>query len=171
MMARKKRRAIIILVVLLILAIIAGVFTLLYLKTDLFKSSKTLFVKYLGQTTNHLEGYVNKVTTNDYITKLNENKYITDTNIDINYKDGNLTQEESTNNQINTLKIGVSGQVDKPNNYRYNNIKLNQNDEKIAELEYVKDNSKYGIRFSDLFKQYLLVDDNSFEDLMRKIKK
>ena len=38
-------------------------------------------------------------------------------------------------------------------------------------LEYVKDKSKYGIRFSDLFKQYLLVDDNSLEDLMRKTKK
>lgn len=169
MMTRKKRRTILVLIILVIVLIIAGIFALLYLKTDLFKSNRTLFVKYLGQTTNHLEGYINKVSKSDYKTRLEQNKYTTDTNIDINYTDGNLTAEEAAKNPINNLKMNITGNVDKVSNYRYNNIKLNQNDEEVSEIEYIKNGSTYGIRFADLFRQYLLVDDNNITDLLGKL--
>lgn len=37
------------------------------------------------------------------------------------------------------------------------------------EVEYIKNDNNYGIRFSDLFKQYLLVENNNLKDLFRKI--
>lgn len=137
-MTRKKRRTILVLIILVVILIIAGIFTLLYLRTDLLKSNKTLFVKYIGQTTSHLQGYINKVSESDYKTRLEQSKYTTDTNIEINYSDGELTEEEASQNPINNLQINITGNVDKISNYRYNDIKLNQNDEEVAELEYIK---------------------------------
>lgn len=169
MMTRKKRRTILVLIILVVILIIAGIFTLLYLRTDLLKSNKTLFVKYIGQTTSHLQGYINKVSESDYKTRLEQSKYTTDTNIEINYSDGELTEEEAPQNPINNLQINITGNVDKISNYRYNDIKLNQNDEEVAELEYIKNGSTYGIRFADLFRQYLLVDDNNLADLLEKL--
>lgn len=169
MMTRKKRRTILVLIILVVILIIAGIFTLLYLRTDLLKSNKTLFVKYIGQTTSHLQGYINKVSESDYKTRLEQSKYTTDTNIEINYSDGELTAKEASQNPINNLQINITGNVDKISNYRYNDIKLNQNDEEVAELEYIKNGSTYGIRFADLFRQYLLVDDNNLADLLEKL--
>ena len=169
MMTRKKRRTILVLIILVVILIIAGIFTLLYLRTDLLKSNKTLFVKYIGQTTSHLQGYINKVSESDYKSRLEQSKYTTDTNIEINYSDGELTEEEASQNPINNLQINITGNVDKISNYRYNDIKLNQNDEEVAELEYIKNGSTYGIRFADLFRQYLLVDDNNLADLLEKL--
>ena len=169
MMTRKKRRTILVLIILVVILIIAGIFTLLYLRTDLLKSNKTLFVKYIGQTTSHLQGYINKVSESDYKTRLEQSKYTTDTNIEINYSDGELTAKEAPQNPINNLQINITGNVDKISNYRYNDIKLNQNDEEVAELEYIKNGSTYGIRFADLFRQYLLVDDNNLADLLEKL--
>lgn len=169
MMTRKKRRTILVLIILVVILIIAGIFTLLYLRTDLLKSNKTLFVKYIGQTTSHLQGYINKVSESDYKTRLEQSKYTTDTNIEINYSDGELTAKEASQNPINNLQINITGNVDKVSNYRYNDIKLNQNDEEVAELEYIKNGSTYGIRFADLFRQYLLVDDNNLADLLEKL--
>lgn len=169
MMTRKKRRTILVLIILVVILIIAGIFTLLYLRTDLLKSNKTLFVKYIGQTTSHLQGYINKVSESDYKSRLEQSKYTTDTNIEINYSDGELTEEEASQNQINNLQINITENVDKISNYRYNDIKLNQNDEEVAELEYIKNGSTYGIRFADLFRQYLLVNDNNLADLLEKL--
>ena len=169
MMTRKKRRTILVLIILVVILIIAGIFTLLYLRTDLLKSNKTLFVKYIGQTTSHLQGYINKVSESDYKSRLEQSKYTTDTNIEINYSDGELTAKEASQNPINNLQINITGNVDKISNYRYNDIKLNQNDEEVAELEYIKNGSTYGIRFADLFRQYLLVDDNNLADLLEKL--
>lgn len=169
MMTRKKRRTILVLIILVVILIIAGIFTLLYLRTDLLKSNKTLFVKYIGQTTSHLQGYINKVSESDYKSRLEQSKYTTDTNIEINYSDGELTAKEASQNPINNLQINITGNVDKISNYRYNDVKLNQNDEEVAELEYIKNGSTYGIRFADLFRQYLLVDDNNLADLLEKL--
>ena len=72
MMTRKKRRTILVLIILVVILIIAGIFTLLYLRTDLLKSNKTLFVKYIGQTTSHLQGYINKVSESDYKSRLEQ---------------------------------------------------------------------------------------------------
>ena len=49
MVTRKKRRVLIISLIIVVLVIIGIVLALLYLTTDMFKSSKTLFAKYVGQ--------------------------------------------------------------------------------------------------------------------------
>ena len=79
------------------------------------------------------------------------------------------TTEENTDNVINQLKIVSDGQVDIANQYNYQKMNLYKNGESLLGLEYIQNSNTYGLRFSDLFQQFLLVDNNSLQDLYSKL--
>lgn len=168
MMPRKKRRTIIIVSIILLLLIIAVTFILLYINTDMFKSDATLFTKYIGQNVENMGVFYNKVGKSEYSELLQQNKYTTETQVKVNYTENVGTSSESTQNSINYLKLKMTGQTDNSNQYNYQNINLLKNDEKIAEMEYIQNENTYGIKFSDIFNQYLLADNEDLKQLFQK---
>ncbi len=169
MMPRKKRNTIIIIAILIILLLILGAAcAYLYITTDMFKSNITLFTKYVGQNVENLETVYRKIEKNEYNDLLEQNKYTTKTNLKINNIENIGTTLENSENSINQLKLEINGQTDKSNQYNYQNIKLLKNDESITEVEYVQNENAYGIRFSDLFRQYLFVDNESLIELLER---
>ena len=190
MMPRKKRIALAIAIPVIIVIIIITTGILLYLNTDMFKSNKTLFLKYLGENSENLKAIQDVFESSEYEKKLQDNKYTETTEIKANYTNNLQTTSEDTSNSINKAKIIIKGQKDQPNKYCYKDFKLikeedstisegNQNNDEnsnstnneqgIAEIEYIKNNDNYGVRFSDLFKQYLLVENNNLKELFEKI--
>ena len=87
----------------------------------------------------------------------------------INYTEKIGTTEENTENSINNLKIISNGQIDNNNNYNYKNIELLKNDEKISNVEYLEANNNYGIKFTDLFNQYLVSENTNLKEIFRKM--
>lgn len=165
MMARKKRIAIFIIILVLIFVILGTGFVLLYLNTDMFKSNKTLFVKYLGQNEENLktiQGLINEE-------NITENIYNETIQAQINYTDKVGTTDENNENSINNLKISIEGQTDISNGYDYRNIKLLNNNEQVAQAEYLHSNNNYGIKFTDLFNQYLVTENANLKELFRKM--
>ncbi len=190
MMPRKKRIALAIAIPVIIVMIIITTGILLYLNTDMFKSNKTLFLKYLGENSENLKAIQDVFESSEYKKKLQDNKYTETTEIKANYTNNLQTTSEDTSNSINKAKIIIKGQKDQPNKYCYKDFKLikeedstisegNQNNDEnsnstnneqgIAEIEYIQNNDNYGVRFSDLFKQYLLVENNNLKELFEKI--
>ena len=170
MIPRKKRRLILIISILLVILMIFTAFVLVYINTDMFKSNKTLFMKYLGQNTENLNQIYAQITQkNDYETSLEQNKYTVNTQINVNNTENLGTTEENTDNVINQLKIVSDGQVDIANQYNYQKMNLYKNGESLLGLEYIQNSNTYGLRFSDLFQQFLLVDNNSLQDLYGKL--
>lgn len=168
MMPRKKRITLMIAIVVVILLAIAISIILLYLNTDLFKSNQTLFTKYFAKNLENLaeiENYNSKTT---YEELLNTSPYTENLEMKINYTKNIGTTSETTSNAINTLKIVEEGQVDKTNQYDEKTIKLLNGEEQKMQIEYIKDNNTYGIRFSDLFNQYVLAENNNLKDLLSK---
>ena len=163
MMPRKKRRVIIIVAILALILAIAITMLILYLTTDMFKSSRTLFAKYIGQNVEGMTSTYQRIAKNDYNELLQQNKYTTESNVKINFTKNIGTTSENTENSINQMKLEIKGQVDKSNQYNYQDIQLLNKDEKIAKIEYIQNNEVYGIRFSDFFKQYLLVRNQSLK--------
>lgn len=122
---------------------------------------------------------------------MQNNKYTDDINIKVNYTNNLQTTSEDDSNTINNVKLLIKGEEDKNNKYSYKDFKLekdkniatntenqsssensnesNNKEQNIMEVEYIKNDNNYGIRFSDLFKQYLLVENNNLKDLFRKI--
>ena len=170
MIPRKKRRLILIISILLVILMVFTAFVLVYINTDMFKSNKTLFMKYLGQNTENLNQIYTQITQkNDYETSLEQNKYTVNTQINVNNTENLGTTEENTDNVINQLKIVSDGQVDKANQYNYQKMNLYKNGESLLGLEYIQNSNTYGLRFSDLFQQFLLVDNNNLQDLYSKL--
>lgn len=191
MMPRKKRIALAIAIpsIIVIIIIITGI--LLYLNTDMFKSNKTLFFKYLGKSSENIKEIEEIFESTEYEKNLQKNKYTDDINIKVNYTNNLQTTSEDNSNTINNVKLLIKGEEDKNNKYSYKDFKLekdkniatntenqsssensnesNNKEQNIMEVEYIKNDNNYGIRFSDLFKQYLLVENNNLKDLFRKI--
>lgn len=167
MMPRKKRRVIIIVAILALILAIAITMLILYLTTDMFKSSRTLFAKYIGQNVEGMTSTYQRIAKNDYNELLQQNKYTTESNVKINFTKNIGTTSENTENSINQMKLEIKGQVDKSNQYNYQDIQLLNKDEKIAKIEYIQNNEVYGIRFSDFFKQYLLVRNENLNQIIQ----
>ena len=191
MMPRKKRIALAIAIpsIIVIIIIITGI--LLYLNTDMFKSNKTLFFKYFGKNSENVKEIEEIFESTEYEKNLQNNKYTDDINIKVNYTNNLQTTSEDNSNTINNVKLLIKGEEDKNNKYSYKDFKLekdkniatntenqsssensnesNNKEQNIMEVEYIKNDNNYGIRFSDLFKQYLLVENNNLKDLFRKI--
>ena len=170
MIPRKKRRMIIIISVILVLLIILTAFLIVYINTDMFKSNKTLFEKYFSKNVENInQMYTSLASKTDYENSLEQNKYTVNTQINVNNTENIGTTEENTDNVINQLKIVVDGQVDIANQYEYQDMNLYKNDESILELEYIKDANTYGIRFADLFQQYLLAENSNLQELFSNL--
>lgn len=167
MMPRKKRRVIIIVAILAVVLAIAITMLTLYLTTDMFKSSRTLFAKYMGQNVEGITSAYQRIAKNDYNELLQQNKYTTESKVKINYTKNIGTTSENTENSVNQMELQIKGQVDKQNQYNYQDIQLLNKEEKIAKIEYLQNNDIYGIRFSDLFKQYLLVRNENLNQIVQ----
>lgn len=169
MMTKKKRKILIISILLVTLLIIATLLIVLYFNTDMFKSNQTLFLKYFGKNIENVKE-IEKIFENaEYEKSLETKKYTEDIQIKANYTENYGTTSESTSNSINNLKLTIEGQTDNANKYNYKDIKLLKNDEQMLQLEYAQSNDTYGIRFSDLFKQYLLVENSDLKELFKKM--
>lgn len=170
MLPRKKRRLIVVFLVILIILMLGVGVALIYINTDLLKSNQTLFLKYFSQNFDNISQMSSSIVQkNDYENSLEQSKYTVNTQINVNNTENLGTTEEDTSNVINQLKIVADGQVDKENQYEYQKMNLYKDNDSILGLEYIKDNNTYGLRFSDLFRQFLLVDNSSFQELFRKL--
>lgn len=168
MMPRKKRRIILIVSIISIIAIIAMTLIFLYITTDSFKSSRTLFSKYIGQNVENWQAIYPGNEENEYEELLEQNKYTTNTQVTVNYTENVGTDSENTENVINQLKLEVNGQTDNSKQYNYQDIHLLKNDEKLSELEYIQSGEVKGIRFPDLFSQYLVANEEDVKEILQK---
>lgn len=169
MIPRKTRRMILIVSIIMLLVAIAVTLILLYLNTDMFKSNTTLFFKYLGQNIENMDSFYREAVKDESSELLEQSKYTTEMQAKVNYTENIGTSSESTKNSINQFKLEIAGQTDKSNQYNYQNINLLNNDENVAKIEYIQNKNTYGIKFSDLFSQYILADNENLKELFRKI--
>ena len=168
MMPRKKRKIILIVSIISIVAMIAMTLIFLYITTDSFKSSRTLFSKYLGQNVENWGAMQSENKQSEYEELLEQSKYTTNTEVTVNYTENVGTDLENTENVINELKLEIKGQTDNSKEYNYQDIHLLKNDEKLSELEYIQSGEVRGIRFPDLFTQYLVASKDDVKEILQK---
>ena len=168
MMTRKKRRTLIVVIIAVILLIIAVACVLLYVNTDMFKSSQTLFLKYTGKGIENL-GTITQVISNEYDEQLETNPYTSNTQVKVNYIENLGTTAESTENSINSLQLTIDGQTNKQEQYDYKNIKLLKDNNQEMRVEYIQENNNYGLRFSDLFNQFAMIENSNLKNLYKNM--
>lgn len=149
---RGKKIGIIIIIIILILAIVAGVTTYLFLKTDVFKSNKQLFYKYTTQAIEQVEKMTDSKTIEKYKEEMKSESYETNTSIDFKYSEGG-----EVSSGYNKLNINMKTQ--KEDEYNYKNAQILFGDKSIVQVEGIQDQSLYGIRFTNIFNQFVTLQD------------
>lgn len=168
-MPKKSKKTLIIVLIIVVLVVIMGILVYLYLTTDAFKSNESLFVKYMGKAFQNIETLKDDTKGDDYNAMLENNKYLSSTELLANYTANAGTSNESTSNLVNNLKIDITGQTDKSVGFMYANMSLLKNNENIVQMEALKTDNKYGLRFSDLIKQYLVVENSNLIETFGKM--
>lgn len=155
-MPRKKRIAIIVISIIIVLLIVGGVFTYLYLNTDMFKSNQTLFGKYFVQNFDVLST-ITQSAAPEINQTLDENKYTSNLNATVEYIASKNTSDENKNNSINKAQLEIEGKTDKTSQYQYKDISLTKENDEVIRLELMQEENNYGVRL-DGIKQFVSLE-------------
>ena len=148
-MRSSKKILIIVIIMIVVLAIAGTTLGFLYLKTDLFKSDKELFQKYIMQDIEKIGEIAKSNIYQTYEDAKTQNIFESNTDIDITYSEGG-----EISSPFNDLSFSFKEQ--KENEYSYRNAKILYQDETYLEIEGIRDQELYGIRFPEV-KQFVSV--------------
>ena len=155
---RNNKKGIIISII-FILIITTAVLAYLFFMTDVLKSSGELFGKYFVQSIETLEEASECKTISFYQDLKNEIKYESSTKISMGHSEGG-----EVSNPLNNLSMKLDIQKDNEQGYYYADGRILYEDEAYLEAELIKDQENYGIRFTDVVKQFVtLKKDEKFE--------
>lgn len=157
-MGQKKSNKIIliIIIILVILILLAGV-AYAYFSTDIFKSNKDLFFKYITQIGEEKEGFI-EPQLKEYFEKQKSTPYLDEGGISVHITASNgQGQFENTNN----MNLTFDGQVDNTNSQKVQNISLNYSDSVKFPLSYKQIGNTIGIQTNYVGSKYVATNSSS----------
>lgn len=170
---KKKTLFIIIISLIVLLVVASGIFTYLFLVTDLFKSDKELFLKYAVDMVNNteevnlLENYNNKKKTTTYE---NSGTFAVDTELTENStSDIAMQMIQNVISLGNNTNISFSGKVDNANKKVEENIQINYSDTVNFPFTYKQDGDIYGIKADAITPNYIAIENNNLPELFQKL--
>lgn len=160
-----KKILVIVIIIVAVLAVAGTVFGYLFLKTDLLKSNKELFAKYVNQNFDSFKEISNLKIIDTYKNLKNEDKYESNSELNVIYSKGG-----EVSSPYNNLKAKLNIQKDDEQNYYYADGQVLFADEEYLESEIIKENEIYGVRFSDVVKQFVgIKNDENLENVAKDI--
>lgn len=162
---KSKKILIIVIIIIVILAITGTAIGYLYVATDTFKSDKELFAKYMSQNVEMLQEMTDLQAINVYKKLEDEEKYEMNTNVKMEYSEGG-----EISNPLNNLAAQLNVQKDDESRYFYADGQILFGEEEYLEAELIKEQELYGIRFSDVAKQFITIkNDQNLETVANDI--
>lgn len=145
-----------IIIPIIVIVLLAGIITILYFTTDLFKSNETLFWKYFAQAED-----ITKVIIND---KKNAQESFKETN---SYTaNGNvqfvLSQGEDSQKQFNAT---TTARYDINTDRTYADITLKNGELDILKASYINSGDIYGIKCDEVFYSYIGIQNSNLTEL------
>lgn len=160
-----KKILIIVIILVAVLAIVGTTFAYLFLATDILKGTNELFAKYITQNFETYSKLKKSEILNTYNSLKNEDKYEENSELKVTYSEGG-----EISNPFNNLSAKLTVQKDNDKNYYYADGQILFADEEYLESEIIKENGIYGIRFSDVAKQFIgIKNDQNLEEVSKDI--
>ena len=154
-----KKRIILVGVLFGIIIIGLTIYLVLTLTTDIFKPASEMFEEYLKKNVTNINSITDFSKEQEYVKTLLQSNYRDDTKINLNYANSQGRQEI-----FNISSNGITNNTEN-NSYRTIGIKYGENYD-VINLEYLKNNQTYGLLFSNVVKQFVCANLNSFWDLL-----
>ena len=153
----------------MLLVLAGGTFAYLYFGTDLLKTDKQLFAKYLMQLGDEEKGLFPKAL-DDFLVKKETTTYQNNGELSSNYSliDTNDTSMNEVINIMNNSKIQFQGSVDNANSKREENITLSYPDSVSLPFKYKNEGDIYAIQADILSPSYIGIENNNLKELAQK---
>lgn len=160
-----KKNKIIIIIVISLIVIVSAVVSFLYLKTDLFKNNKELFLKYLSQTrildSEMIQKYENIFST------IEKSNCSSSGNFNVSTKAANNNTNISNVQQVVSLKYNTLKNVNLKQNYA--DVTVNSNNQDLATFRFLRDNNTYGIKMENVLAKYIGLENKNLKEFAKKI--
>ena len=160
----KKKLKIIIPIVVLVVLIAVG--AALYFFTDLFKSPKKLFYKYMSKTFQSEKEY----TYDNFLEELDfyynkACKTTAEVTVDGNLENSGVSGLED----LKDLKLSLLSEVGPKQEEAYTKIGLDYKNDNLTSIEFLNSNNNYGLNCSDIYKDYFYIENDNLKDLVEKL--
>lgn len=154
-----KKIRILIITLIIILVLGCATFATLYFATDMFKSDKDMFYKYISQIT--LKEFIDLDGYNNYNKRLRNDVHTSKGEISIEVmQDGETDIDE---------KFEYSSQTDPKNKLASSNIDFKRDGKSLLTVDYLRNEELYGLKFKDLVSQYIVVENNNLKEFASKL--
>ncbi len=157
---KKSKKVVLILIIIICLILVIGGGVLAYFLTDIFKSNKDLFFKYVTQIADKENGFVED-TTKLYFEKKKGTPYTNEGEFLVNA----TTLEEKNLDKLNQFNIKFTGKTDKPNSKIEHNITLNYSDTVNFPINYKHIENKVGIQTEYVGSKHIAVETDALNNL------
>ena len=157
----------IIVLIILIFAIV-GAFAYLYFGTDIFKTDKQMFLKYVSESKDFIYNQLKDDDLDAYKKKLQNTPYENNGKISISYdtESSNKTNEMKLAEKSN---IAISGKVDKANKINLQNIKVNYPQSKGIDIDVLAQDDMYGFRINNILKNYIVIENSNLQEWAKEL--
>lgn len=165
--ATKKKKSklpvIIIALVVVLVALLAGA----YFFTDLFKSPKQLFEKYLFNK-QHFSKVLDEE--NEMLERMKKDSYeaTTKISVDLGNEEWDKAIKEASAIDIKDVAIVTNVKEDVKNNKSQTNLKLNYQNKKVIEANVVLNENTMALQVPDIYSKYLTIENNNLQDIAKK---
>ena len=161
----KNKKVLIISSIIAIIIIIAIAIGVLYFATDLFKTDKQLFYKYIAKVKVMDTEFVNQyIVANEKITK-NSNSSLAN----INLSTSTLNAETGIADIQEILKITSNGLVNVPLKQSYRDLTLSNNNQNLLTLKYMREDNIYALKADKIVTKYIAVENSNLKELFAKL--
>lgn len=164
---KKNSKIILMMIILLVIFIILTGVAYAYFATDMFRSNKELFFKYIAQMGEEQNGFI-ETELKEYFEKQKSEPYSNDGTFALNVETENGTAKEY--DTINNFNISFSGQTDKTNHRFLQDISLNYSNDVAFPISYKKIENTIGLQTKYVGSKYIAVEtDNSNNEALTTI--
>lgn len=161
-MNQKKSKKILIIAIILVIVLILGVgFAYAYIATDIFRSDKEIFFKYITQISNSKNGFINNEVI-QYFEKKKNTPY--ETNGNVNFNIASSTNQEQFEN-TNKCNITFLGKVDNSNSKLLQDISINYSDDVKFPFEFKKVENTIGVKTAYVGSKFIGVETDNLDNL------
>ena len=156
---KKNTKILLILIIIIVIIILAGVGILVF-ATDIFKSDKEMFFKYMADIGDPKKGFIDEEL-KQYFEKKNNTPYNDEGEFSINIScDPNTLSENLQKNvdSTNNFNISFSGQVDTANSKAAQNISLNYSNDVKFPINYKQIENKIGLQTKYVGSKFVAIE-------------
>ena len=150
---KKNTKILLILIIIIVIIILAGVGILVF-ATDIFKSDKEMFFKYMSDIGDPKKGFIDEEL-KQYFEKKNNTPYNDEGEFSVNISSDN---EQKKFENVNNFNISFSGQVDTANSKAAQNISLNYSNDVKFPINYKQIENKIGLQTKYVGSKFVAIE-------------